>query len=443
MSDDAQLLFPVWQIDPQEYRAICAHLSITPRIPLYDRLSSYLASAPFRFARPTGFSLSLARLRLTRFRIARLDVATKLFFSQHPVRHVLNGVIALHECDGEGYREMSAAPTGRAALLDMAGWALGYAWRLGVTIPWLGWQLLGYTAAMPFRREPGLAGRRILITGVNRGLGKDLMLHCVESGAEVVGTVRNAQAEEMVKAWLPAEAPVTLLIADLSKPEALAAALGNARIVPESLDAAILNAGVKHDGESVLSLSGFRDTFQVNLFSAAEFAKWLCSPAADQTQVEADRAARARAAPAPKGAAINGPHGNHPGARTALVLVSSMGRWHGMHSVCGYNASKAALSIWGECLEMELRQSGDRRFTVTIVEPGIFESGMSRQTPLTRFLFVSRREVARRIVAGALAGKRSMRPPGWFAVLTWAVCIAGRDFRYRLFSRAKTTGDRR
>jgi short-subunit dehydrogenase len=52
-----------------------------------------------------------------------------------------------------------------------------------------------------------------------------------------------------------------------------------------------------------------------------------------------------------------------------------MGRWHGMHFSCGYNASKAALSIWGESLDMELRRRAGRKFTVTVVEPGMFASG--------------------------------------------------------------------
>jgi hypothetical protein len=56
---------------------------------------------------------------------------------------------------------------------------------------------------------------------------------------------------------------------------------------------------------------------------------------------------------------------------------------------------------------------------------------------------VPRRDVAQRIVSAALAGKRALRPPVWFALLTWAVCLAGRDFRYRLFTRVKPTADRR
>ena len=119
-----------------------------------------------------------------------------------------------------------------------------------------------------------------------------------------------------------------------------------------------------------------------------------------------------------------------------------MGRWHGMHFSGGYNASKAALSIWGESLDMELRQRGNRRFTVTVVEPGIFASGMTRQTPLGRALFASRRKVAARILSGALAGRSTIRPPRWFALLTWAICLIGRDNRYRLLARAKPRVDR-
>ena len=76
MSEQAQLLFPLWQIDQREYHAVCAHLGITPKPQLYDRLSAYLANAPFRFPAPTGLSLFLAKPRLTRFRIARLDMVT-------------------------------------------------------------------------------------------------------------------------------------------------------------------------------------------------------------------------------------------------------------------------------------------------------------------------------------------------------------------------------
>jgi hypothetical protein len=60
---------------------------------------------------------------------------------------------------------------------------------------------------------------------------------------------------------------------------------------------------------------------------------------------------------------------------------------------------------------------------------------MSRQSGLAGLLFSPRRTVARRILAGALRGRRTLRPPFWFALLTWAVCLGGRDLRRWLFSR--------
>ena len=119
-----RLSFPLWHVDQDAYRAVCAHLGITPKEHLHDRLSEYLASAPFRFPRPKGFSRFLAKGPLTRSRIAHLDVLTKWFFPEHPLRHVLNGVIALHECDPEGYAEMAVDTDGLVAI-GCTRWAGG------------------------------------------------------------------------------------------------------------------------------------------------------------------------------------------------------------------------------------------------------------------------------------------------------------------------------
>jgi NAD(P)-dependent dehydrogenase (short-subunit alcohol dehydrogenase family) len=269
------------------------------------------------------------------------------------------------------------------------------------------------------------------------------MLRCLERGAEVIGIVRNRASREKLRGELPAHARVILLVADLSTPGALGAALTEAQIPPSSVAIAILSAAIKHDGRSVLSPGELRETFQVNFFAAAELAGWLCGARGDgQDVAPAADGPEMSVAPAAIASSGNATREHGLSSTTRVVLVSSMGRWHGMHFSGGYNASKAALSIWGESLDMELRQRGDRRFSVTVVEPGIFPSGMSRRTPLTRVLFASRHKVAARILAGALAGRRSIRPPRWFALLTWGICLIGRNYRYRLLARAKPRGDR-
>ena len=425
-------LFPLWQVDRQEYDAVCAHLGLAPIASVHTRLNAYLGEAPFRFPAPRGFSRFLARPRLTRFRVARLDLATRLIDRGHPARHVLNAVIALHECDASGYAQMSASPTGARLMPSLVAWGIGFGLSLAITLPWLAVQFIRYLPTSLGRGLVNLDGKRILIIGAARGLGLDLVLECLERGAEIVGTVRSEASREALQSWLPTGVRARLLVSDLSSPGALITALTQAGIDPRSLALVIHCAGVKHDGTSVLSMAELRDTFAVNFFSAVDLARWLCATGA--------------AAGAPQGATLATASGHGPGAvdtaptpGTALVLVSSMGRWHGMHSSAGYNASKAALSIWGESLEMELRHAGLSRISVTTVEPGLFESGMTRRAGIARFLFVSRRKVASAIVDGALAGKRILRPPFWFALLTWTICLAGREWRLRLLGRAKTS----
>jgi len=403
----SDVLFPLWQVDREEYAAVCAYLNLSPNETLFKRLSTHLARMPFHAMPPSGFALFLAKPRLTQSRIARLDLATKLFFPAHPMRHVLNVVIALHECDGRGFREMAISPAGAAVWPALLAWGVGLVLNVLLTSVWLAGQTAIYIAGVPFRTHADLSGKRVLITGVSRGLGRDLLLHCLERGAAVVGTVRTNAARSELVSMLPTDAPLNLIVADLSQPGALLEALKGAAVNAESIDIAIACAGIKHAGTPALSHADVRRTFEVNLFAAVELAGWFCAQASAQQR------------------------------QRALVLISSMGRWHGMHGSGGYNASKAALSIWGESVEMDLRLSAGDRFTVTIVEPGLFASGMVGQTKLTRSLMAARRDVAETIMSGAAVGKRVIRPPFWFALLTWGLCVAGRSFRSRVFSRVK------
>jgi NAD(P)-dependent dehydrogenase (short-subunit alcohol dehydrogenase family) len=409
------LLFPLWQVDRDEYAVVCRYLGLTPSEPLYKRLSDHLAQLTFTATCPRGFALHLARLRLTRFRIAPLDLVTRLFIPAHPVRHVLNAVIALHECDGRGFRELSASPDGFAVWPTLLATAAGLAARAAWTLPWLCWQAAAHASALLTGRRTELDGRKVLVTGVGRGLGRDLLLHCLERGAAVVGTVRNSETGAELTSRLPAAAPLRLVVADLEKPNALPAALRSAGIEAASIDIAIACAGVKHAGTTALSLPELRRTFEVNLFAAAELANWLCA-----------------------GLGSHAPGSQRP---RSLVLVSSMGRWHGMHGSAGYNASKAALSIWGESVEMDLQHAAPGRLTLTIVEPGLFASDMTRPAGLRRWMLAPRRRVAEAIVDGAAAGRRTIRPPFWFALVTWGVCLAGRAFRSRLFGRVGSGAD--
>ncbi|MBI3154325.1 MAG: SDR family NAD(P)-dependent oxidoreductase [Burkholderiales bacterium] len=410
-------LFPLWQVDRQEYALACRHLGVEPVDALYERLVRHLAAAPFANPPPTGLARQLARPPLSAFRLARLDQASRWFFPGHPVRHLLNAALALHECHGPSYRALSRTVTGPAVWGAMAGWGLRHLAGAAVTLPWLAMRAAAWLLARPFAREADLRGRQVLITGVGRGLGRDLMLECLERGAAVVGTVRTPDAARALAAELPAAAPLRLLAADLAQPGALAAALRGSGVDPQALQMAVLCAGTKHAGADALDPATVRDTVQVNLLAGVELAQWFTGDGAG-------------GAP--------GPAPDRRGAEPRrLVVVSSIGRWHGMHGSGGYNASKAALSIWAESAEMDLQRRAPGVFGVTVVEPGLFASGMVQSGGAVRGLLAPRRRVAAAILDGAAAGRRAIRPPWWFAALTWGVLLGGRRLRAYLFGRVK------
>lgn len=402
--NEATVLFPAWQPSVAEYAAICRYLGLTPQPALYPRLLSHLAEAALSQAPLTPWQRHLAERRRSAFWIARMDWVTRLFLPTHPLRHWLNAVIALHECTALGHAELNRVPRGGALFRQMPLWALRLLWDSLLTGAWLVGQGLGYGLSLGWRRrEHGLAGKQVLITGAGRGLGWDLTLAALERGARVVGVVRDRSRLPAGLGQLPAHAALQWLEADLAEPGALTRALDAAGVDAATLDLAILSAGIKREHASVLSEPDLRLTLQVNLHANVEFAAWY----------------HAR------------------GGRGRLVLISSMGRWHGMPDTGGYNASKAALSIWGESLDMEL--IGQARPGVLIVEPGLFASGMVGQGGLQGRLSLPRRRVAERILEAALQGRRSLRPPLWFACLTWGLCLVGRGLRGRVLTRARRT----
>ncbi|MCS6785899.1 MAG: SDR family NAD(P)-dependent oxidoreductase [Thiobacillaceae bacterium] len=396
MSEDARL-FPNWQPTWAEYTAVCRHLGLSPQPSLYARLLAHLAGQAL--ARPLSpWARHLCTGQRGRLWLCCMDLYTRLFLPTHPVRYWLNAVLALHECTAQGHAELSRVPRGRALWLTLPLWGLRTLGQAILAMPWLAWRALGYALRLRWRAPlQRLTGRCVLVTGAARGLGRDLMLAALEHGARVVAVVRARDHLPAPLDTLPARAPVTWVEADLALPGALPRALAAAGIEARTIDYALLAAGVKVQA-TVLNVEAVRQTFQVDLFANVEFAGWY----------------------------------HAQGGQGRLALVSSMGRWHGMPGTGGYNAAKAALSIWGESVEMELTS---RR--VLIVEPGLFASGMVGSRGLQGWLSVPRRQVAERILQAVVRGRRSLRPPLWFAWLTWGLCLGGRALRARVLTAAR------
>ncbi len=391
----------LWQLDEADYRLLCRHLGLTPVKALHERLAAHLGTLALRRRPPRGLALHLARLQPSRLRLAWLDVITRLWFPDHPWRQRLNALVAIHECHPQGRRELSAVPRGWRTWPFLARLGAEYTLTVATALPWLGWQALRCRFGRSLAPLEALAGQRLLITGVSRGLGRDLMSAAIQLGAHVVGTVRTPEDRARLLSTLPAGTPLELVVLDLAQPDQAVTALEEAGVDPTAIDLTILCAGVKRE-TSVLDDTALTHTFQVNFFANVALARWYL-------------------------------HGRPDGR---LAMISSMGRWHGMGGTGGYNASKAALSIWAESLEME---TGDRDHPphILVVEPGLFTSGMVADRGLAGRLAVDRRDLALRILAAAQTDRGTLRPPAWFAGATWALVLAGRGMRRKLLARAR------
>ncbi len=234
-----------------------------------------------------------------------------------------------------------------------------------------------------------LPGRRLLITGASRGIGRAVAELAVRRGAHVGLVARSqTQLEQTAHAFSASRAPsgaglqagkVIALAGDVTSPE------DRRRVVDEfvnhfgGLDVLINNAGVGSFGHFIDSSEQvLRGVMEVNFFAPAELIR-QCLPALKQ--------------------------GNQP----AIVNISSMCGRRGLPAWSEYCASKFALSGLSECLRAELVRFG---IDVLLILPGLTRTELGghllRNTGRMNIDFsggMSPEDVARKIL-GALEANR-------------------------------------
>jgi NAD(P)-dependent dehydrogenase (short-subunit alcohol dehydrogenase family) len=125
-----------------------------------------------------------------------------------------------------------------------------------------------------------LAGRRIVITGVSRGVGFETAKLFLKEGAEILGIARDPERLERARRELdPGDGRFTVLAADLGERDAPARIARSVEQRFEALDVLFSNAGVQIDG-SVKGISGVPDAtmeqaFDVNFWAPYRLARAL------------------------------------------------------------------------------------------------------------------------------------------------------------------------
>lgn len=194
--------------------------------------------------------------------------------------------------------------------------------------------------------------RRVLVTGVSRGIGRAIARRLLDDGWEVIGTYRTGA--DAARELAPAGDRLTLHQVDLGDDASVGALLEALAEVP--LDGLVNNAGMIHfeaDGE--LELESWRRTLEVNLTAPVRLARAL---------------------------------GGRLAAGGSIVNIASVDGTVGSYNSMAYAASKAALLSATKSLANLL---GERGIRVNAVTPGWIDTEMANEeelaislTPLAR-----------------------------------------------------------
>lgn len=198
-----------------------------------------------------------------------------------------------------------------------------------------------------------MTDRAVLVTGSSRGLGRAIAVRFAEGGDRVAVHHRESAglAAELV-ASLPGSGHVVVQ-ADMADPAAVRAMVDRAAEQLGGLDVLVNNAGVFGAADRPHPVFGtdfegwqrmWRDTFDVNLFGAAN-AAWAAAQ-----------------------------HMRQRGGR--IVNVSSRGAFRGEPEQPAYGASKAAMNAMGQSLAVALAPYG---IAVAAVAPGFIETDMTNE----------------------------------------------------------------
>ncbi len=186
-----------------------------------------------------------------------------------------------------------------------------------------------------------IAGKRVLVTGANRGLGRALVVACADAGAqEVVAAARRPEATKDLQAAAPPGTRITPVRLDVTSDNDVKAAAAIGRV-----DILINNAGVvAYGGVLKGRFADFREEIEVNYFGVLRMVRAFAS-----AMVE---------------------HGDGMIVNVASILAKVS-----LPVIGTYCATKAALLSLSQAMRGDLADHGVRVITVL---PGTIDTDMSR-----------------------------------------------------------------
>jgi NAD(P)-dependent dehydrogenase (short-subunit alcohol dehydrogenase family) len=191
-----------------------------------------------------------------------------------------------------------------------------------------------------------LTGKRAVVTGASRGIGRAITVGLAEHGAEVIAVARTVTGlDETVAAAAGAPGKVHALAADLSNADTIDSAITTAVDTLGGLDILVNNAATDHDSPiEETDLATFQRVIELNLQSC-----WLLAKAAS-------------------------PHLSADGGGKLINVASTLGLV-AMRDDSAYIAAKHGLVGVTKALAIEW---GRRNVQVNALAPGMVETEMTR-----------------------------------------------------------------
>lgn len=243
-------------------------------------------------------------------------------------------------------------------------------------------------------------GKKILITGANRGLGHELALQAAHLGTQVIALGRGHEGLDSLQ-----KQGITTLACDITNPQQMTDVFGQIQAKHGTIDILVLNAGVKHDTPGILDAEKIRDTFEVNFFGTLRCVE-LALPLMNRT------------------------------GQGQIVFISSLGCYHGMIQANGYNASKAAVTILAESLRMDFAMN-QIPISVMVVKPGLIATSMIRESNNYKMMILSKEKTAATILKGIQKKKKELCFPKLMHWVSVGMSLMPPQIQYFFFKRVK------
>jgi short-subunit dehydrogenase len=242
----------------------------------------------------------------------------------------------------------------------------------------------------------------IVITGASSGIGEALALDYAAPGIALALTGRDAQRLDAVAAACRSKGAIVdagrIDVVDRTELAGWLTAFDDAHPV----DLVIANAGISidKDNSSLDDFSVVRKTLDVNFGGMLNTLEPLVA------RMKARR-------------------------KGQIAVVSSLAGFIGLSYSASYNASKAAVRVWGESIRYVLKKSG---IGVSVICPGFVVSRMTAQAPF-KMPFMMTAERASKIIRNGLAHNKARiafpiptKAAVWFAAMlpgTWTARLLG------------------